>query len=396
MPNPNAPAADADTGDAREEGYSSVASAVAELERRDRERAAAAKKAKAAPADDDLEDDTAPARKRMKAAADAQSAEDDGDEDRRQVDQDEEDDEGEDKPKRRAKKADEASDDEGDDDGEGADDEGDEEGDDDQAEDDEAGEDAEDDEPKKKEPKAPAKVKISLGDREIEATPDEVSTYLREGHAERQQMAEARQHIAQQAQALQQQGQMLAQIAQAMLGQEPALEMAQNDPGAYIAHQAQYRQRMEVLQQLQGHMQQASHIAQAQQQQAFAQTVERERAALLKAMPELADPAKLSAFQGRIAKVAQRYGLTATDLSGAFDHRSYLMLRDLGRLADMEAERGRVREKLKGAPPLKTPEQRASSAQRGPDGKHKDAKRAFMKSGRTMRDARAFLAATER
>lgn len=396
MPNPNAPAADADTGDARDEGYSSVASAVAELERRDRERAAAAKKAKAAPADD-LEDDTAPARKRRQAAADEQSAEDDLDEDRRQVDQDEEDDEGEDKPKRRAKKADEASDDdEGDDDGEGADDELDDDGDDDQAEDDEADEDAEDDEPKKKELKPPAKVKISLGDREIEATPDEVSTYLREGHAERQQMAQARQHIAQQAQALQQQGQMLAQIAQAMLGQEPPLELAQNDPGAYIAHQAQYRQRMEVLQQLQGQMQQASQIAQAQQQQAFAQTVERERAALLKAMPELADPAKLAAFQGRIAKVAQRYGLTAQDLSGAFDHRSYLMLRDLGRLADMEAERGRVREKLKGAPPLKTPEQRASSAQRGPDGKHKDAKRAFMKSGRTMRDVRAFLAATER
>lgn len=390
MPNPNAPAAEADTGDARDEGYSSVSSAVAELERRDRERAAASKKAKAAPADD-LEDDTAPARKRRNDAADEQSAEDDGDEDRRQVEQDEEDDEGEDKPKRRAKKADEESDD----DGEEADDDLDAEDDDAPAED-EAGEDAEDDEPKIKEPKAPAKVKISLGDREIEATPDEVSTYLREGHAERQQMAQARQHIAQQAQALQQQGQMLAQIAQAMLGQEPALEMAQNDPGAYIAHQAQYRQRMEVLQQLQGHMQQASHIAQDQQQQAFAQTVDRERAALLKAMPELADPAKLAAFQGRIAKVAQRYGLTAQDLSGAFDHRSYLMLRDLGRLADMESERGRVREKLKGAPPLKTPEQRASSAQRGPDFKNKDAKRAFMKSGRTLRDVRAFLSATER
>lgn len=395
MPNPNAPAADADSGDARDEGYSSVASAVAELERRDRERAAAAKKAKAAPADD-LEDDSAPARKRRQAAADEQSAEDDLDEDRRQVDQDEKNDEGEDKPKRRAKKADEASDDEGDGDGEGADDDGNDEGDDDQAEDDEAGEDAEDDDPKKKEPKPPAKVKISLGDREIEATPDEVSTYLREGHAERQQMAEARQHIAQQAQALQQQGQMLAQIYQATLVQEPPLEMAQNDPGAFIAQQAQRRQQMEVLQQLQGHMQQASQIAQAQQQQAFAQMVERERAALLKAMPELADPAKHAAFQGRVLKVAQRYGLTAQDLSGAFDHRSYLMLRDLGRLADMEAERGRVREKLKGAPPLKTPEQRASSAQRGPDGKHKDAKRAFMKSGRTMRDVRAFLAATER
>ena len=135
----------------------------------------------------------------------------------------------------------------------------------------------------------PAKVKISLGDREIEATPDEVSTYLREGHAERQQMAEARQHIAQQAQALQQQGQMLAQIAKPW-GKSRRSSWRRTTLARSSRTRRNDGQRMEVLQQLQGHMQQASQIAQAQQQQAFAQTVERERAALLKAMPELADP----------------------------------------------------------------------------------------------------------
>jgi len=114
-------------------------------------------------------------------------------------------------------------------------------------------------------------------------------------------------------------------------------------------------------------------------------------------MPELADPVKLSSFNGRIAKVAQKYGLSAQELSSAFDHRSYLMLRDLARLADMEAERGNVRQKLKGAPPLKVPEQRAATGQRNTsDLKAKDAKRAFMKSGRTLRDVKAYLAATDR
>lgn len=358
-----------------------VSDAVAELERREKARAAE--------------------RKATKAAAAATEGDDNEPEDRRQVEA-EDDDEADKKDKRKAKKAaesDDEGDDEADDDEDSADDgeSEDDEDDDDESEDDD--DEAEDEKPKakKKAEAPPAKLKINLGDREVEATPDEVSAYVREARTEREQIAQTRQQIQGQAQALQQQGQMLAQMAQAMLGAEPDLQLAQSDPGAYIAQQALYRQRMQALQTLQGHTQQAAQQAQATQQQAQAEFVQRERLALLKAMPELADPVKLSSFNGRIAKVAQKYGLSAQELSSAFDHRSYLMLRDLARLADMEAERGNVRQKLKGAPPLKVPEQRAATGQRNTsDLKAKDAKRAFMKSGRTLRDVKAYLAATDR
>lgn len=387
MPNPSAPAAGSEST-ARDEVFSTVADAVAELDRRDRERAQerkAAKAAKAAAAAD--------------AEADPDDAEDDADEEaaRPVKAKDAKADKAE---KGKDKKAEQDEDDDAEDEGEDdSTDEKDDAEDQADADDDEGEGDAQDEDkkPEKKAEKPPAKIKLQIDDREVEATPDEVSTYVREAKAEREQVAQVRNQITQQAQFLQQQGQALAQVIQALVGQEPDLALAQSDPGAYIAQQALYRQRAQLLQQVQGHSTQAAQIAQAQQQQAFAQTVERERAALLKAMPELADPVKLSAFQGRIAKVAQRYGLSAQDLSGAFDHRSYLMLRDLGRLADIEEGRANVRSKLKGAPPLKAPEQRAGNGQRNTsDIKTKDAKRAFMKSGRTMRDVRAFLAATER
>lgn len=376
-----ASAAASEQDGAREQGYSTIADAVSEMDRREQARAERrrADRARAASDDESVDDDD----------------EEGADEDPRHADKRKPDAKASEKPgkgKQAGASDEDGADDSGDDDVPGDDvDEGHDEA--QEAKDDEESA----PESKQAEPAQPAKVKLSIDGNDVEATPDEITTYLREATTERQQLAHARQQITQQAQAMQQQGEALARLAHAMLGAEPALEMAQTDPGTYIAQQAQYRQRLELLQQLQGHTSQASQVAQAQQQQAFAQTVHREQQALLKAIPELADPAKLASFQGRIVKVAQRYGLSAQDLSGAFDHRSYLMLRDLGRLHDMEAERATTRAKLKGAPPLKTPEQRAGQGQRNTsDLKAKDAKRAFLKSGRTMRDVKAYLARTER
>lgn len=377
MDETQAPAAGSEST-ARDEGISNVAAAVAEMERREQERAAAKKSEKAAEkaaADDEEDDDSGrPPAKRVDDADDEEDAKpkkkakavSEGDDAEDESDDDQEDDaEDDDEPKKRART----------DDGE---------------------EDDTEDEPEKK-PEPPSKVKFNLNGRDIEATPDEVATYVKEAAEERHQVAQARQHIQQQAQQLAEQGKLLAQIAQQMIGQEPDIQLAQTDPGAYIAQQALYRQRMQVLQQLQGHTQSASQTAQVQQQQAFESFVQRERGALLKAMPELADPAKLSAFNGRIAKVAQKYGLSSDELAKSFDHRSFLMLRDLSRLQDMEAERAKARDKLKGAPPLKAPEQRASNGQRmTSDLSNRKAKDAFLKSPKSMRDVRAYLSRTER
>jgi hypothetical protein len=373
------PAAGADSA-ARDEGFANVSDAVAELERREKARAAAKRAERQASDADEGSDDDADERedkrhaereadRKAKARADDGEG-DEGDDDAAEGDDDAEaDDDEDDKPrKRRADSGDEEDDD---------------------------AEDAEDARQRQREHPAP-KIRLNLDGREVEATPDEVQTYVRQAAEERQQVAQMRQHIVQEAQALQQQGQQLAQLAQALLGQEPALELAQSDPGAYIAQQALHRQRLQLVQQLQEHTQRAAQIAQAQQQQAFAQSVDRERQALLKAMPELADPAKLAAFQGRVFKVAQKYGIGPQELGNAFDHRSFLMLRDLARLADMEEAQSRnrekVREKLRNAQPLQPPKSGAVQRPRETQEiRAREAKKAFMKSGRTDRDVRRYL-----
>ena len=63
----------------------------------------------------------------------------------------------------------------------------------------------------------------------------------------------------------------------------------------------------------------------------------------------------------------------------------------------LEAERKTARQKLKGAPPLKTPEQRATRSPRDSDSlRVKKATSDFKKSGRTMRDLRAWIERTSR
>jgi len=405
MPNPSAPAADAgDTSDARDAGIATVADAVAELERREQARRAEKK---------------ADAEKSKKAEATRRAAtSDEHDVDPEDPDADPEGEEDDDKPPRKdAKKKDDkpakkkaaaSDDDEGetdeadteDDDQADADledDAEDDEGTDDEGDDDQADDDAEDDDKPKKGKQEPQRLKLRVADRDIETTPDEVSAYLTEAAQDRHTVAQERQALRQQAEQLAEHGRVLSQIAAQLIGDEPNIALAQQDPGAYIAAKSLRDQRLAVLQQLQGATRHASATSQGQQQQALREFVQRESQALLKAMPELADPEKRAAFHGRIQKVAQRYGLSPQELSNAFDHRSFLMLRDLVRLHDMEAERKTARQKLKGAPPLKTPEQRATRSPRDSDSlRVKKATSDFKKSGRTMRDLRAWIERTSR
>lgn len=182
-----------------------------------------------------------------------------------------------------------------------------------------------------------------------------------------------------------------------LLGTEPALELAQSDPQTYLVQKGLFQQRQQVFQQLLQHAQSAAGQAHDQEQQNTQQRKAAGQQALLKAMPELADPQKLAAFSGRAMKVAQDYGYAPRDLDSMLHPGFYVMLRDLGRLRDMEAGREGIKKKLAGAPPLKTPEQRASASPRDAKGlRAKDAKRAFMKSDRSMRSVREYLDRTSR
>lgn len=386
MKDTTAPAAGADTSDARDEGFASVSDAVAELERREKQRAQERKAAKAASAGDDT-----------KAAPVADEGNDD-------------DDDTEAKPTKRkpepdakpAKKAAPVAEGE-DEDGEEAEDDDGEEDQADEASDDDADDDADDDrEPAKKPEPAPApKVKLKIEGREVEADAAEVQDYVEKGvkytretqaiQQERQAIDQGRQQLQQHVKALQDQAQALAQMAQAVIGTEPDLALAQQDPQTYLVQQGMHRQRIQAYQQIMQQSQAAAQQAHALQQQQQGEAVARERASILKAMPELADSAKLASFQGRAAQVAQEYGYSGQDMQGMFDHRFYVMLRDLGRLRDMEAARAKGAQKLAAAPAKQLPGPQASSQREGP----RDAKKAkaeFLRSPRTLRDVKRALA----
>lgn len=394
MDDTTTPAAGANSA-ARDEGFATVSAAVAELERREKARAAEKRAARAAKegddaegkakeGDEDVEDDAGerdtkrPGEKRAKVAAkdDAGDGEADDDSD----DQDAEDDEDEEAPRKR-RAADDSEDDDGDDDSDA---------------------DSEDDEPEPKD-KPPAKIKLKIAGREVEATPDEVSQHVERSNNEVQQIrrfaVEAKQHFDSQAAELRQQAQMLQQVATHLLGQPPDNALIQSAPQEYLAQEAAYKQRMQLVQALQNLNQQHAQRTDAEQQQARSALKQQQVAALLRAMPELADPTKLAAYQGRFSKVAQKYGFSAQEAENMLDHRMYIMVRDLGRLADMDESaarnREKVREKLRNAEPLKSPKSGAVARPRDTqESRAKEAKRAFMKSGKTMRDLRRYVERT--
>lgn len=113
---------------------------------------------------------------------------------------------------------------------------------------------------------------------------------------------------------------------------------------------------------------------------------------MLRAMPELADPQKLSSFQGRVSQVAQEYGYSAQDMGTMYDHRFFVMLRDLGRLRDIEAARSKGAQKLAAAPAKKLPGPQASTGPREGQRDIKKAKTEFLRSDRSMRDVKRLLA----
>lgn len=186
--------------------------------------------------------------------------------------------------------------------------------------------------------------------------------------------------------------QALIQFAQANLGQPPGLELAQVDPQAYLVQRGLYEQRVAQLQQVveQGHG--LTRHQQALQQQQQAQFLERQNQALLAAMPELKETSKRTAFRQQALEVGERYGFQADEIGAIQDHRMLLILRDLAKAQQQANTRDKatenVRQKLANVPP-KVAKTKAGESQS--TARNEEAKRQFMKSGRTMRDVERYL-----
>jgi hypothetical protein len=203
--------------------------------------------------------------------------------------------------------------------------------------------------------------------------------------AQKQTMAQAKQ--------LQEVQTSLAQMAQDIIGTEPDLTLAQNDPQAYLVQKGMYEKRVGMFNRLyqQGQQLQAQQEEHVEKQRA--EFRQREAEALLKQMPELASPEKFQVFRSKMVTVGEKYGFKPEELSAITDHRMVLALRDLARFQSGKDTAGDVKSKLANvAPKVSKP----GSTQQG-DAKQRDkadAFRKFKQSGGSDRALREYLART--
>ena len=109
-------------------------------------------------------------------------------------------------------------------------------------------------------------------------------------------------------------------------------------------------------------------------------------------MPELKDQSKRTAFRQQALDVGAKYGFSADEIGSIQDHRMLLILRDLNRAQQQAQTREKatenVRQKLANVPP-KVAKTKAGESQSTV--RNEEAKRQFLKSGRSMKDVQKYL-----
>lgn len=211
---------------------------------------------------------------------------------------------------------------------------------------------------------------------------------------ERAQVHAAYQQTAQLAQQLSQAQTVLAQFFQSAIGEPPSLELAQRDPQSYLVQRELHEQRLRAFQNL---TQQGQQLAAYQQQMSAQQMQElkqRETAELIRHLPELRSDQKRAEFASKAIEVGQRYGYSPEEISAVMDHRAIRMLADLAKLQGRQAVEKTVKTKLANVPP-KVNKPGTASQDGGKGARTQDAKRQFMKSGRSMRDVARYLSQIE-
>jgi hypothetical protein len=396
-----APAPAADSGEAKT--YANEYEAVAELERRESERRAQ-RKAERAERDERIGEE------REKAAKAEREIEDDAKREREEVeDEPRKRKANEDKPRRKAEKAES---DEADDDGEDAEEDSEDDGDDvPAADEDDADDSDEDDDEDDKSLRKPEKLKV--GDTEVEipkGTPKAAVEAIKslqhrltaDYTRKTQEAAETRKAAAERTEAadsllqqVQRAQQAVVSMAQRLIGNPPPLELAQSDPAGYLYAKEAYEARVRDLQALNAHTGELTRSQQQQRQQAQQQALLEEAQRTVKVLPQLADPAKRTAFLESAVQAASASGFTPEDVASVTDHRMLHLLDRLvkaeRRLSALDGASKSVKSKLADVAPKPLRAGNAGTQSQGQMNKASRAREMFMKSGRTMKDVQRYL-----
>lgn len=211
---------------------------------------------------------------------------------------------------------------------------------------------------------------------------------------QRSAIEQAKTAVAQNFQQMQQQAQALAMLGRELLGEEPSLELAQQDPQEYLVRKGLFERRAQQLNALMAQQQQAQMRQQQEFMQAQQTRLQEEFPKLLQAMPELQDPGKKSAFTQKATDVATGYGFTADDVTQTTDHRVLLMLRDLAEFKALKAQMAQAKAKVAKAPPKAFQAGPSTPVREQSSQRMKEAKQQFLKSDRSDKALREWIRKT--
>lgn len=191
----------------------------------------------------------------------------------------------------------------------------------------------------------------------------------------------------------------LVQFAQAMVGNPPPLELAEANPGEYLRQRTLHEQRQQALAEIAGQGEAVQREQQRMQQLQRAEDLKQQEQVMVQHAPELKSPQARQQFANLAGQYLQQFGFSPEDASGITDARTVLMVRRLLMLEHQISQQtkaaGDVSKKLANVP-AKTLKPGAAVAQGEGRRNNDDAKRKFMRSGKSMRDVEAYLKATSR
>lgn len=187
--------------------------------------------------------------------------------------------------------------------------------------------------------KEEAKFRVKIDGTERDATLDELVAGFQKGTAAEERFraaAEQRKHaeqLAQEAQAMRGQYQQRLdefvpdQIARLQAMQAELNTLAQEDPAAWVMKKQAFDGELNKLHQAQAERQRISYEAQQAEQSKTAETLAREAAELVKAIPEWKDEARAKTEKAQIRQFLQSAGYDDKVIESITDHKAVLLTR---------------------------------------------------------------------
>ena len=254
------------------------------------------------------------------------------------------------------------------------------------------------DEPEPEESRQPQKHRVKTDSGEIEVTLDDLkagylrhSDYTRKTQAvaeDRKALQAVQQAVAAERQRYAEQLEMLSQTIPQV--KEPDRALLQTDPLAYLAQKDEYDRAIAMHQRVAMERHNLRQQQEQESRQKLAETLQREHASLIEALPTWKDAGKAKAERDLITSDLKTRGYSEQEIAGLSDHRAVLLAREAMLYRQLMSRKTEVEKKVKNVPPVMKP----GAAKDKPSANEKVGERmAQLKKSGSLQDAASVLRA---